>query len=74
MEENLLSMNLQPFADDLANAEPDIYDGLNPSDVDKQLRKDLDRFIVPTSHGRAPIVPTFFFKIKGPDRVESVLK
>lgn len=60
-------MNLQPFADDLANAEPGICDGLNPSGVDKQLWEDLDRFIVPTSHGRAPIVSTFFFDMRGPD-------
>ncbi|MCJ1468032.1 hypothetical protein MMC07_006658 [Pseudocyphellaria aurata] len=58
--------NEQRLADvnPLAVAKPDFYDGLDPSQIVPRRREELAAYIVPSAHGRAPVLPNFFAEIK----------
>ncbi|KAK3317217.1 hypothetical protein B0T19DRAFT_287600 [Cercophora scortea] len=45
---------------------PDSFDGARRSDVERQVKKDLNDMIIPTKHFGAPIVPNFFIEAKSP--------
>ncbi|KAH8747031.1 hypothetical protein F5883DRAFT_367245, partial [Diaporthe sp. PMI_573] len=48
-----------------ANPVPDFFDGARPGDVDKIVREDLDKVIVPTKKAGVPVAPNFFLEAKG---------
>lgn len=53
---------------------PDLYDGLYPKDVNKTVRQDLNKTIIPITHGRALAVPNFFVEAKAPRGGADVVK
>ncbi|KAH8709222.1 hypothetical protein HC256_009145 [Beauveria bassiana] len=48
------------------DAVPDLYDGIDPDNVGKAVRQDLNKTIIPTTHSTAPVVPNFFLEAKAP--------
>lgn len=59
--------NLDSLTDNLAvNPVPDFFDGASPSSLNKQVRQDLDKIIIPNKTGGVPIAPNFFLEVKGP--------
>ncbi|KAG5751275.1 hypothetical protein H9Q70_006075 [Fusarium xylarioides] len=48
------------------NPVPDFFDGAEPAAVDRQVREDLDRIIVPTGRASVPLAPNFFLEAKSP--------
>lgn len=66
-EGNLAFTNLDSITDGTTvDAVPDLYDGSLPKDINKRVRQELNKTIVPTSHGRAPVAPNFFIEAKAP--------
>ncbi|KGQ09554.1 hypothetical protein BBAD15_g5105 [Beauveria bassiana D1-5] len=66
-EGNLAFTNLDSITDGTTvDAVPDLYDGSLPKDINKKVRQELNKKIIPTSHGRAPVVPNFFVEAKAP--------
>ncbi|KAK3375659.1 hypothetical protein B0T24DRAFT_647938 [Lasiosphaeria ovina] len=45
---------------------PDFSDGAWLGDLDKVVREDLSRMIIPTKHADVPVAPNFFLEAKGP--------
>jgi hypothetical protein len=45
---------------------PDFFDGSHPNAVDKKVREDLDKIIIPNKKAGVPIAPNFFLEAKGP--------
>lgn len=66
-EGNLPFTNLDSITDGTTvDAVPDLYDGSYPKDINKMVRQDLSKTVIPTSHGRAPAAPNFFVEAKAP--------
>ena len=64
---NLIFGNIKPLTDgSLVAPKPDLYDGVNPTTLDKAIREELADVIVPSKAGGNPVVPNFFFEIAGP--------
>lgn len=60
--------NLQGFPDNnITIAQPDWYDGSNPSELHKEVREQLSEYIVPSTNTSLPMLPNFFVEGKGPD-------
>lgn len=67
--------NLAPLTDgNVSNDKPDYYEGSRPADLKLQIRKDLDKYIVPSTDTSRPCLPNFFTEVKGPDGSAKVLK
>jgi hypothetical protein len=74
-EENILFNNLEPMTDgSLADAKPDLYDGATPIELDPEIRKKLNPYIVPSKHSHAPILPNFSMEVKGSDGSPAVAR
>jgi hypothetical protein len=56
--------HLQPLADDLPEARPDSYDGAYPQQIDRRVRRDLGKQIVPSNNTSLPAAPNFFLEGK----------
>ena len=56
--------HLEPFTEYLPNAKPDVYDGALPAEIDRQVRRDLGRHIVPCNDSSRPAAPNFFIEGK----------
>ncbi len=54
------------------NPVPDFFDGASPEAVDKQVRDDLDKIIIPTKHATVPIAPNLFLEAKSPGGTDDV--
>ncbi|KAM3447380.1 hypothetical protein MY3296_008775 [Beauveria thailandica] len=66
-EGNLAFTNLDSMTDGTTvDAVPDSYDGSLPRDINKRVRQELNKAIIPTGHGRAPVAPNFFIEAKAP--------
>lgn len=66
-EGNLPFTNLHSITDGTTvDVVPDLYDGLYLKDVNKTVRQDLNKTIIPITHGRALVVPNFFIEAKAP--------
>ena len=64
---NLIFGNIKPLTDgSLVAPKPDLYDGVNPTTLDKAIMEELADVIVPAKSGGNPVVPNFFFEIAGP--------
>ncbi|RMD44193.1 hypothetical protein DV735_g1022, partial [Chaetothyriales sp. CBS 134920] len=57
--------NLEPMADHLPAAKPDLYYGARPESIDQQVRLDLGKHIVPSNNTPLPAAPNFFVEAKG---------
>lgn len=56
--------NLDPLADDLPKPKPDLYDGAPPQQIDRHVRRDLGKHIVPSNNTSLPAAPNFFMEGK----------
>ena len=73
--ENLLFGNLKHLTDgSITKAKPDFYDGSRPTDLNKQIRKELGPYIVPSTNTALPCLPNFFTEAKGPKGTADVCK
>ncbi|KAI8623477.1 hypothetical protein F5Y19DRAFT_468475 [Xylariaceae sp. FL1651] len=65
--------NLEDPTDDLlVPGNPDRYYGARPEQLDRQVRMQLNKHIVPSTQHDLPIVPNFFLNVKGPDGTPAV--
>ncbi|PQK09885.1 hypothetical protein BB8028_0002g02090 [Beauveria bassiana] len=65
---NTVFGNLEPLTDGtLAPANPDIYYGAYPDELDRSIREELAGHIIPSTMQDKPMAPNFFMKVKGPD-------
>ncbi|KAL6810755.1 hypothetical protein GGI42DRAFT_314890 [Trichoderma sp. SZMC 28013] len=65
---NTLFGNLGPLTDGtLAPANPDIYYGAYPEELDRSIRNDLASYIIPSTMQDKPMAPNFFMEAKGPN-------
>ena len=46
------------------NPVPDFFDGARPGDLDRKVREDLDKIIIPTKKAGVPVAPNFFLEAK----------
>lgn len=51
----------------LVDAKPDFYDGACPTQIHRQIRKELGSYITPSPQQQAPALPNFFTEVRGPD-------
>ena len=66
-EGHLPFSNLDSITNDATvNPVPDFFDGAWAGDVDKRVREDLDKIIVPSKKVGVPLAPNFFLEAKGP--------
>lgn len=66
-EQDVLFNNLTPLTDgSIVRAKPDKYDGARASEINKDVRAELDNFIMPSTTRNAPLLPNFFVETKGP--------
>ncbi|TFB01190.1 hypothetical protein CCMA1212_007032 [Trichoderma ghanense] len=60
--------NLEPLTDGtLAPANPDIYYGTYPEELDRSIRGELAKIIIPSTMQDKPLAPNLFLEIKGPN-------
>ncbi|KAH7137578.1 hypothetical protein EDB81DRAFT_844130 [Dactylonectria macrodidyma] len=65
---NTLFGNLEPLTDGtLAPANPDIYYGAYPEELDRSIRGKLTGHIIPSTMQDKPMAPNLFMEVKGPD-------
>ncbi|KAJ9656080.1 hypothetical protein H2201_008652 [Coniosporium apollinis] len=74
-QENIKYTNLAPLTDGTITApKPDFYDGVRPEQLDRRVRNELGRYIVPSKNLSTPALPNFFVEAKGPDGSAAVAK
>jgi hypothetical protein len=56
--------HLEPLADGLPQPKPDLYDGAYPQQIDRSVRRDLGKHIVPCNNTSLPAAPNFFLEGK----------
>ncbi|KAI1288779.1 hypothetical protein F5Y03DRAFT_404499 [Xylaria venustula] len=56
----------------LVPGNPDRCYGARPEQLDRQVRMQLNKHIVPSTQHDLPIVPNFFLNVKGPDGTQAV--
>ena len=56
--------HLEPLADDLPEPRPDLYDGALPQQIERRVRRDLRKYIVPCNNTSLPAAPNFFLEGK----------
>jgi hypothetical protein len=60
--------NLKPLTDGtIAPAQPDLYYGARPEQLDRRIRKELSGYIIPSTMEDKPMTPNFYLEAKGPD-------
>ena len=60
--------NLSQLTDGtLVPGNPDIYHGARPEQLDRRVRNELNKLVVPSTQDSLPILPNFFLATKGPD-------
>jgi hypothetical protein len=64
--DNYAFNNLEPLADNISNPKPDYFNGSRPTQVHPNVRKDLGKYIIPSSDDSRPLLPNFFAEAKGP--------
>ena len=68
--------NLAPLTTDetLVPGNPDFYHGARPEQLDRRIRDELGRFVVPSTQHDLPIVPNHVTAAKGPDGSAAIAK
>ena len=61
---NIEFNNLHLFDKDLSKPKPDKYYGAKPANIDTRVRRDLDKYIVPSKRKELPAAPNFFLEGK----------
>ncbi|KAL8904592.1 MAG: hypothetical protein Q9171_006997 [Xanthocarpia ochracea] len=56
--------HLEPLAEDLPQPKPDLYDGALPQRIDRRVRRELGKQIVPCNNTSLPAAPNFFLEGK----------
>jgi hypothetical protein len=56
--------HLEPLAEDLPTPLPDLYDGAYPQQIDRSVRRNLGKHIVPSNNTSLPAAPNFFLEGK----------
>ena len=56
--------HLEPMDKDLVKPMPDIYYGAKPEQIDRRVRDELGKYIIPSSDTSLPAVPNFFLEGK----------
>lgn len=51
---------------------PDLYYGARPEQLDREVRRELDVHVIPSTQQDLPIALNFFLEVKGPDGSLSV--
>ena len=65
--------NLEPLTDGtLVAGNPDRYYGARPEQLERRIRAQLGKQIVPSTQDDLPVVPNFFLAVKGPDGTAAV--
>ena len=60
--------NMEDMAPDIfKKPKPDLYWGARPEQIDRQVKKDLNHQIVPSTRDIYPAVPNLFLEVKGPN-------
>jgi hypothetical protein len=58
----------------LVPANPDLYYGARPEQLDPKVRRELNKYIIPSTQHDLPITPNFFLEVKGPEGLPAVAK
>jgi len=58
----------------LVPGNPDIYYGARPEQLDRQVRDELSKHIIPSTQEDLPVAPNFFLEVKGPDGSAAVAR
>lgn len=58
----------------LASGKPDVFYGARPEQLNREVRDEIGRYIIPSTQDDLPIVPNFFLEVKGPDGSAAVAK
>jgi hypothetical protein len=67
--------NLEPLTDGtIAPANPDLFYGARPEQLDRQIRDKLSGRIIPSTMEDKPMAPNFYFEAKGPDGSAAVAR
>lgn len=75
VEGEVLFTNLKPLTNDmLTAAEPDLYDGARPEQLDRRFRDELSGHIIPSTQDDLPIAPNFFLAAEGPNGTAAVAR
>ncbi|KAM4060511.1 hypothetical protein HRG_001930 [Hirsutella rhossiliensis] len=65
--------NLEQLTDGtLVPGNPDLYYGARPEQLDRNIRRELNNQIIPSTQHGLPIAPNYLFQAKGPDGSLSV--
>lgn len=74
-KDNLVFSNLDLITNKTTvNAMPDLFDGSHSKDLNKIVRQDLSKMIIPITYGMAPVAPNFFLEVKAPRGAADVAK
>jgi hypothetical protein len=67
--------NLEPLTDGtIAPANPDLFYGARPEQLDRRIRDKLSGYIIPSTMEDKPMAPNFYFEAKGPDGSAAVAR
>jgi hypothetical protein len=67
--------NLDPLTDGtITPANPDLFYGARPEQLDRRIRDKLSGCIIPSSMEDKPMAPNFYFEAKGPDGSAAVAR
>ncbi|KAI1774151.1 hypothetical protein F4818DRAFT_419088 [Hypoxylon cercidicola] len=74
-EGNLYFNNLNSITKNTTvDAVPNLFNSTHPVSIDKVVRTNLNKTIIPTNHGQAPVAPNFFLEAKAPKGGADVLR
>src|ERR1700712_3532152 len=66
--------HLAPLAEDLPQPKPALYNGAYPQQIDRSVRHDLGKQIVPCNNTSLPAAPNFFLEGKSEGACANVAK
>ncbi|KAK0258868.1 hypothetical protein LTR35_018127 [Friedmanniomyces endolithicus] len=71
---NTLFNNLIDLAPGIRKAQPDMYDGARPAEIDLAVRTHLNGYIIPSTSTKRPAAPNHLTEVKGPSGRSDVLR
>ncbi|KAF2963358.1 hypothetical protein GQX73_g10212 [Xylaria multiplex] len=74
-EGNLCFTNLDSITENTTvDPVPDLFDGIHPVSIEKEVRTSPNKIIIPTNHCQALVAPNFFLKAEAPMGEVDVLR